>query len=246
MGRGHAHDHGHPDEGAPRQEGAPAAPADAPLRALSLAAVRALIGAIAQRRIYPPQHPVASRALSSLVLYLEQILGVAEEWRLAQVGQRLVAAGGAIEERAEVLAPFVEDLKARGIETIAFKRGVGAEELRRFLSFMILDPRSLAGTPLSERMAADGIRQIEVGRLLLEERKDEAPQEAAKQEVGSDIHEVYDNAVGFIQDTIMGFREGRTISMREAEAFVHTMIDQIQSDRSPYLILTTLKSHHAY
>lgn len=251
MSRGHPHHDDPPVPGAPapddpaRPEGAQA-PADPRMRALSLAALRALIGAIAQRRIYPPHHPVASRALSSLVLYLDQILGSIEEWRLAVVGQRLVAAGGTLDERPEILSPFVEDLRARGIETIVFRRGVVAEELRRFLSFMILEPRSFAGASLPDRMAADGIRQIEVGRLVLDDRKEEARREAAKEETSSDIHEVYDNAVDFIQETILGFREGRKISLREAEAFVQTMIDQIQQDRSPYLILTTLKSHHAY
>jgi HD-GYP domain-containing protein (c-di-GMP phosphodiesterase class II) len=243
MGHGHSH---HEDEPAPAPSSGPEA-ADPELRGHSTAVVRALMAAIAQRRIYPPQHPIAARALSSLTLYLERILARRDEWRLAVVGQRLIAAGGAIDEHPEALAPFVEDLKARGVETILFRRGVGAEELRRFISLMILEPRSFAGTSLSERVAAEGIKAIEVGRLILEDnRKEEERTTAAREQVGSDVAEVYDNAIDFIHDTILGFSEGRRISMKEAEAFVHSMIAQIQQDRSPYLILTTLKSHHAY
>jgi len=215
-------------------------------KAISVAVLRSLMAAIAQRRMYPPQHPIASRALSSLILYLERALAGAEEWRLAVVGRRVMAGGETIDGAHENLTPFLEDLKARGVETIVFRRGVGAEELRGFISLMILDPRHFASTPLSERLAGDGIRQIEVGRLVLDEPQEAARQAAAKEEIGTDVAEVYDGAVSFIKETILGFQSGRAISLREAESFVETMISQMQQDRSPFLILSTLKSHHAY
>jgi HD-GYP domain-containing protein (c-di-GMP phosphodiesterase class II) len=219
---------------------------DPQLRALSAMAFRSLTAAIAQRRMYPPQHPIASRALASLLLYLERVLALTPEWRLAIVGQRLLAGGAAIEERPEVVGPFLEDLKARGVDTILFRRGLDAEEVRRFVSLMILDPRAFAGTSLAERVAGEGIRAIEVGRLVLDPSGEPERAAAARDQAGSDAGEVYENAIGFIQDTILGFREGRKISLKEAEAFVQSMILQIQQDRSVYLILTTLKSHHPY
>jgi HD-GYP domain-containing protein (c-di-GMP phosphodiesterase class II) len=240
-------------EGATPEDGASGAaasrrspPASEGGRALSLAALRALIAAIAQRRLYPPQHPIAARSLQSLQIYLERILTQAEEWRLAVVGQRLVVGDHTIDEHPEILAPFVADLAARGAETILFRRGLGPEELGRFITLMILDPRAFAGTSFSDRMATEGIQAIEVGRLLLEEPSEEERAEAARQQTGSDIAEVYSGAVDFIQTTILGFREGRKISLSEAEDFVQTMIRQIQEDRSPLLILSTLKSHHPY
>jgi HD-GYP domain-containing protein (c-di-GMP phosphodiesterase class II) len=251
----HAHHHDDPPAapgpqgaggGSPADPGAGDAAPDPQLRALSSMAFRSLVAAITQRRIYPPQHPTASRALASLVLYLERVLALVPEWRLAVVGTRLLAGGGAIEERPEALAGFLEDLKARGVDTLVFRRGVGAEELRRFLSLMILDPRAFAGTPLPERIAAEGIQGIEAGRLVLEAPPGPQDAGAAADQVGKEAGEVYENAISFIQDTILGFREGRRISMKEAEAFVQSMIAQIQEERSVYLILTTLKSHHPY
>jgi HD-GYP domain-containing protein (c-di-GMP phosphodiesterase class II) len=217
-----------------------------PMQALSTAALRALMAAIGQRRIYPPQHPIASRALTSLAFYLERILAQSDEWRLAIVGRRLMAAGSAVLEDESVFAPFVEDLKARGIETISFRRGVEVEELRRFISLLILDPRALGGTPLAQRLAQEGIRSIEAGQLVLESKGEAAARRAAEDETDSDISEAYDNALTFVQETILGFREGRKISLKEAEDFVHSMITQMRQDRSPCLILTTLKAHHAY
>jgi len=224
----------------------PGGPRDRGLPGLSLAALRALMAAIAQRRIYPPQHPTASRALSTLTLYLERILALEEEWRLVAVGSRLVAGGETLDERPEALAPFLEDLKARGIETIAFRRGVGADEVRRFISLMILDPRSLAGTTLPDRLKVEGVSTIEVGRVRLDEPAERERTEAASEHFGSDVAEVYHGAIDFIQETILGFREGRRISLGEAESFVESIIAQLHQDRSPFLILTTLKSHHPY
>ncbi len=98
---------------------------------LSAVTLRALSAAVLHRRMYPPEHPIASRALTSLSLYLERILSRVEEWRLALVGSKLMAGGRQIDEGTEGSVPFLEGLKARGIETISFKRGIEVEELRR-------------------------------------------------------------------------------------------------------------------
>src|SRR5712692_8697925 len=204
------------------------------------------MAAVSQRRIYPPQHPSASRALSTLSLYLERILDQREEWRLVVVGNRVVAGEETLDERPEILAPFVEDLRARGVDTIIFRRGIEADEIRRFVSMMILDPRSFAGSSLSERLTAEGVRGITVGRVVLEDGSEAQRQEAAGEQLAPDTAELYRGAIDFIQETILGFREGRKISLQEAESFVQSMMTQIRQDRSPFLILTTLKSHHPY
>ncbi|MGH9749143.1 MAG: HD domain-containing phosphohydrolase [Candidatus Polarisedimenticolia bacterium] len=225
---------------------APAGGAAAGAAALSVLAVRALSAAVAQRRIYPPQHPIASRALSTLALYLERLLQPEEEWRVAVVGGTLLAGGAPLEERDEGLVAFAADMKGRGIETIVFRRGVGVDDLRRFVALMILDARAFAGTPLPERMQQEGIRTIEAGRLVLEDPVEQEREKAVREETSPDLSEAYDNALRFIEESILGHREGRKLSLEEAQAFVHTMLDQIQQDRSPALILTALKSHHAY
>jgi HD-GYP domain-containing protein (c-di-GMP phosphodiesterase class II) len=215
-------------------------------RTLSPAVLRALGAAIAQRRMYPPEHPIASQALTSLALYLERILSIVPEWRLAIVGGKLVASGRAIEERGEGLAPFIEGLKARGIDTIAFKRGVDVEELRRFISLMILDPKWFAGGGLPALMTREGIGSIEAGRLVLEEHAEVDRTKAVLDETGPELLEAYDNGLTFLEETMRALREGRRISLEEAESFVSTVARQMQQDRSPFLILTALKSHHAY
>ena len=213
---------------------------------LSAQALRALTASIAQRRMYPPQHPIAARALKSLGLYLERILHAAEEWRLARVGDLLMAGGEPIDRQDEAVGAFLEDMKNRGIDTVVFKRGVGAEDLHRFVSLMILDPRSFAGSTLPDRMTQEGIRAIEAGRLVLDEPEEQERTKAVQDETGRELTDAYDNALNFIEDSILGHGAGRKLNLAEAEAFVHTMLEQIQQDRSPALILTTLKSHHAY
>src|SRR5258705_802945 len=212
---------------------------------MSPVAVRALGAALAQRRMYPPEHPIASKALATLTTYLERILELVQEWRLALVSGKLLAAGRPVEEGCEGLVPFVEGLKARGIETIVFKRGVGVEELRRFISLMLLDPKRVSGRGLQELMANEGIVSIEAGRLVLEDQGEAEKKTAMLDETGPELLEAYDNGLTFIEETIRSLREGRKISMEEAESFVTTIARQMHEDRSPFLILTALKSHHA-
>jgi HD-GYP domain-containing protein (c-di-GMP phosphodiesterase class II) len=224
----------------------PAAAPGAQLLALSAIAVRSLGAAIAQRRMYPPEHKIAARSLQSLMLYLERILALVPEWRLALVGGKLLASGRPIEEGSEGLTPFVDGLKARGIETIVFKTGVDVDELRRFISLMILDPKWFAGKGLQDLIAREGIVSIEAGRLVLEEPGETDHKKAVLDETGPELLEAYDNGLTFIEEAIRSLREGRRISLEEAESFVTTVARQMQQDRSPFLILTALKSHHAY
>ena len=216
------------------------------IRSDSLAALRALTAAISRCRLYPPQHPIASGAITSLAECLARVLSREEEWRLAVVGSRLAAGGQMLDERPDLLLPFIEDLKARGAETILFRRGFTPDDLRKFLSLMALEPRPNTGTPMADRLAAEGVRSIVVGHLALGDQTAAEGSAAALDAIGSDASEVYDNAINFIQETIHAARQGRKISLEEAEAFVQSMIAQLKQDRSPYLILLTLKSHHAY
>jgi len=229
----------------PERNSAPPGP-EAQARTLSPALARAIGAAIAQRRMYPPEHPIASRALTSLALYLERILALVPEWRLAMVEGKLLASGLTIEEGGEGLASFIDSLKARNIETIAFKRGVDVEELRRFISLMILDPKWFAGGGLPDLMSKEGIVSIEAGRLVLSDAPEADRNKAVLDETGPELLEAYDNGLTFIEETIRSLREGRRISLEEAESFVSTVARQMQQDRSPFLILTALKSHHAY
>ncbi|MEK7799698.1 MAG: HD domain-containing phosphohydrolase, partial [Acidobacteriota bacterium] len=230
----------------PEPEHAPEAGPEAQIAALSTVAVRALIVAITHRKMYPPEHPIASRALSTLALYLERILALTEEWRLALVGEKLMAGGRPLDEGMENLAPFVESLKARAVETIVFKRGLDVQELRRFLSLMILDAKWFAGTSLQDMIAKDGIRSIEAGRLVLADPAEADRNRALIDETGPELAEAYDNALTFIEEAVGALQEGRRISMEDAESFVRLVASQMQQDRSPFLILTTLKAHHAY
>ena len=213
---------------------------------LSSVTLRALGAAVQHRRMYPPEHPIASRALTSLSLYLERILSQVEEWRLAIVGSKLMAGGRQIEEGSEGSAPFLDGLKARGIETIAFKRGLDLEELRRFISLMILDTKWFAGATLQDMMAKEGIRSIEAGRLVLEDPGEADQKKVLKDETGPELSEAYDNALAFVEEAAGALHEGRRISMDDAESFVRLVASQMNQDRSPFLILTALKAHHAY
>jgi len=216
------------------------------VQALSTAAVRALHAAINQRKMYPPEHPIASRALRTLALYLERLLAQMEDWRLSLVGEKLMAAGQPLDEGTDSLVPFVETMKSRAIETIVFKRGLDLEQLKRFLSLMILDAKWFAGTSLQDMIAKDGIPSIEAGRLVLADPVEADRSKALIDETGPELAEAYDNALTFIEEAIGALHDGRRISMADAESFVRLVASQMQQDRSPFLILTTLKAHHAY
>lgn len=230
----------------PEPAHAPEAGIEAQVATLSTVAVRALIVAITHRKMYPPEHPIASRALTSLALYLERILALTEEWRLALVGEKLMAGGRPIDEGMENLAPLVDSLKARAVETIVFRRGLDVQELRRFLSLMILDTKWFAGTSLQDMIAKEGIRSMEAGRLVLADPAEADRKRALIDETGPELAEAYDNALTFIEEAVGAMQEGRRISMEEAESFVRLVASQMRQDRSPFLILTTLKAHHAY
>ncbi|MFQ5876566.1 MAG: HD-GYP domain-containing protein [Acidobacteriota bacterium] len=213
----------------------------------SLEALQALAAALSRLRFYPPDHPSCSAAIETLAARLETVLSREEEWRLAVIGSRIVAGGAAVDERPERFQAVTESLRSCGVDTIAFRRGLERAEVRRLLTLLAEYPRDkAAAAPFSELLASQGIRRIAAGRLTLGDPGETKGREAALEQVGSGASEIYEGAVGFIRETIVGAQLGRKISVREAEEFVQSMIHQLTLERSPYLILTTLKSHHAY
>src|SRR6185436_8355199 len=167
--------------------------------------------AVSQRKMYPPEHPIASRALRSLALYLDRLLAQTEEWRLALVGEKLMAGGQPLDVGTETLAPFVESLRTRAVDTIVFKRGLDLEQLKRFLSLMILDAKWFAGTSLQDMLAKEGIRSIEAGRLVLADPVEADRSKALIDETGPELAEAYDNALTFIEVAVSALQDGRRI-----------------------------------
>lgn len=212
----------------------------------SLLAFRALLAAINARRLYPAGHPALAKAVAGVAEHLASALETAPEWRVAVVGSKLTVGGETIDDGSEGSGSLAEALQPFGADTIIFRRGVRTAEVRALIDILGRGSHERRERSLSTRLAEAGVVSIEAGRLCFDDAGEANTREALRTEVTDDVREVYDHAVGFIHETLEAVREGRKISVQEAESLVQSIVRQMQEDRSPYLILTTLKSHHPY
>ncbi len=82
--------------------------------------------------IYPPEHPAVERALNNAYQYLEQLLQLTKELRVAFVRDSIVVGEHYLERNNPVLREFASFISSLGIVSITFSSGITRDELYRF------------------------------------------------------------------------------------------------------------------
>jgi len=128
--------------------------------------VRRLAAALRGAELYAPSHPLVQRSTAALAAAVSDQLADAQSVVIGFIGDDVVVGDTRLGKGSASLTGFVRGLRDREIEKITFHRGVTADEILAFLTEMA-DRK--ARTPLSDRLAARGVRRVVVGKLAVEE-----------------------------------------------------------------------------
>src|SRR4030042_6721698 len=101
-------------------------------------AFRDLISAFQVARLYPDWHPQFKKSVEKAYISVEEALEGREELVIGIVGEELAFEKEIFFELSKNVRPMIIYLKERGIERIAFMRGMENEELNRFIAFLIM------------------------------------------------------------------------------------------------------------
>jgi len=122
------------------------------------------ISALQIARLYPDWHPQFQKAVDKAYLSLEDILKEREELVIGIVAEELAFEKEIFFSLSNTAKPIIMHLKNRGIERIAFHRGLNSEELSKFISFLI-KPKEGGGHGPEEALPVLGVKNIIAGKI---------------------------------------------------------------------------------
>lgn len=126
--------------------------------------LRGLVSSLQLARIYPREHPKFRESLESAYNSLQGLLGERSELVIGIIGEELAFEKEIFFDLSKSVRPFIQYLKERGIERVAFIRGVTKEELLAFIIFLIT-PKDEIGRAGQEYLLDKGIKNITVGKI---------------------------------------------------------------------------------
>ena len=198
--------------------------------------VRRLAAAVRASELYAAQHPLLQRSVQALAAAIAAHLSGASTVIIGFIGDDVVVNDTRLGKGSASLTGFVRGLRDREIEKITFHRGVAQEELQAFLGELAI---KRAGTPLADRMSANGIRRIVVGKLAIEDVGDD--------QVGIDAaRKVYGNAVTSAESLWQQAKSGDKPDPETARKIIDSLANIVNQDRTSLMALTAMKKYDNY
>jgi putative nucleotidyltransferase with HDIG domain len=123
-----------------------------------------LLASLQTAKLYGPTHPITKTSVEKAYLSLRDVLAEKAELVLGIIGDELAFEKEIFFDLSKFLRQMILYLKDRGIERIAFNRGLELEELYKFIEFLTLSKEETKGDP-QELLKASGVRNIFIGKV---------------------------------------------------------------------------------
>jgi putative nucleotidyltransferase with HDIG domain len=198
--------------------------------------VRRLSAAIRAGELYAPTHPLVQRSIDSLLAVTTRNLQNSKNAVVGFLGNDIVVNDLRLGKFSAQLVGFVRDMHEREIEKIAFDQGVTRDEMRALVE-SLADRKS--AVPLTDRLAARGVRRIAIGRITVESEDDQHTGIAmAKQ--------VYGTAVQTAESLWQQAKAGDKPDPNAARKIIDSLAKVVTQDRTSLMALTALKKYDNY
>jgi putative nucleotidyltransferase with HDIG domain len=198
--------------------------------------VRRLAAALRGTELYAPNHPLVQRGIEAFTAAATEGLQSAPSIVIAFIGDEVVVDALRLPKAAASLVGFARDLREQDVEKITLSRGLSREEVRSFVS-VLTDRKS--PLPAADRLAARGIRNIVLGRVVVEEVSSDQAGIAAAQRV-------YATAVETAETLWQTAKAGDQPDPGAARKIIDGLARLVTQDRTSLMALTALKKYDNY
>jgi len=198
--------------------------------------VRRLAAALRGMELYAPGHPLVQRGMDAFTAAATEGLQSAPSIVIAFIGDAVVVDAVRLPKGAASLVGFVRDLREQDVEKITLSRGLSREDVRGLLA-VLTDRKS--PLPAADRAVARGIRNIVLGRVVVEEvGGDQAGIVAAQR--------VYATAVETAETLWQAAKVGEQPDPGAARKIIDGLARLVTQDRTSLMALTALKKYDNY
>src|SRR5262245_1403236 len=142
--------------------------------------VRRLAAALRGAELYAPNHPLVLRSVDTLAAGALQALQASPSVVVGFIGDEVVVNSVRLPRPSAALVGFARDLREREIEKITFTRGLTRDDIRGLMT-ALADRKS--PVPIVDRLDNGGVRNVALGKVVIEEPPDDQAGLAAARRV---------------------------------------------------------------
>ena len=198
--------------------------------------VRRLAAALRGTELYSPAHPIVQRGIDALTAAAVERLQSAPSIVIGFIGDEVVVDGTRLPRGTASLIGFARDLRDRGIEKITMTRGLSRAEVGQLVA-AFTDRGS--PVPLPERLITRGVRNVTLGRIVVDEGGDDRVGIAA-------ARRVYGTAVETAENLWNAAKAGDQPDPGAARKIIDGLARLVTQDRTSLMALTALKKYDNY
>ncbi|HKB13240.1 MAG TPA: HD domain-containing phosphohydrolase [Vicinamibacterales bacterium] len=198
--------------------------------------IRRLAAALRGTELYSPSHPLVQRGIDAFMAAAAERLHGASSVVIGFIGDEVVVDGTRLPRGTASLVGFARDLRDRGIEKVTFARGLSRAEVGHLLA--VFADRS-SPVPLPDRLAQKGVRNVTLGRIVVDEVSDDQAGIAAAQRV-------YGQAVETAESLWNAAKAGDQPDPGAARKIIDGLARLVTQDRTSLMALTALKKYDNY
>lgn len=207
-----------------------------------------LYTALRSLKLYPLENPVVQKALDDLVISGDQVIQREEEVEVRVTGEFIFVNATRLRLDLDNYASFshvLSVLNACGIGVVRAEPGVDKREWTGFLSLMLTTSARDHQTENRFYELQGRLREANILHLQVE-----PPMEAEAVEDDARAKEqakrTYQRSVAVTKEVINSVRMGRTASVKKVKRAVQAIVDQVLSDETSLIGLTTLRDYDDY
>lgn len=205
------------------------------------ALVASFIACYRNAGLFPPGHNIISEAISRLLGALQQFFRASQSVVIGTIGKQFVVGDTPVSRLPITALEVADELDEASASTIAFQKGVTAEELEKFFALLVDVVRERDNSkPLRDQLAALGIHHVMAGPLVVPTR------DASTAPPPAPLSGLY---AGVLESAraVFGDSEGlKSVDIQKAGDLSDTILDGVASCPSPLMMLTDIRSHDDY
>src|SRR5882762_4342545 len=198
--------------------------------------IRRLAAALRGTELYSPTHPLVQRGIDAFTTAATERLQSSPNVVIGFIGDEVIVDGMRLPRGTASLIGFARDLRDRGIEKVTLSRGLSRAEVGNLLS--VFGDRA-SHVPLLDRLAAKGVRNVTLGRIVVDEVSDDQAGIAA-------ARRVYGAAVETAETLWNAAKAGDQPDPGAARKIIDGLARLVTQDRTSLMALTALKKYDNY
>ncbi|MDD5505438.1 MAG: HD domain-containing protein [Candidatus Omnitrophica bacterium] len=200
-------------------------------------AFKELLTCLQTAKMYGVVHPMFQKSLDRAYAAFEVVLAERQEMVIGIVGDELAFEKEILFDLGKLLRSAVLYLKERNIERLAFYRGLNKDELGKFVG-LLAGPKEDFKTDPQLLVAHNGIKNISIGKLKVDNRQDKAV-------LANDQLQLYNSSVDRVSQIISSVLNAEKVDPLGLKFSLNSIIDSLGTQRQELLKLATVKRYDA-